>query len=149
MAICFCRSLWERQGCALQGMRIATPFGLAMTQFGGWTQLFGLGRCPTGSAGSVTPPYRASGRKKPPHPKMGRLVMELCALLWNVGLPPHYKSSGYVQLIDARQNELPAAARRITCRRAPCPERGGRSRTGSSAAPRDPRCRWSHQRSCR
>ena len=37
----------------------------------------------------------------------------------------------------------------ITYRRAPCPERGGRSRTGSSAAPRDPRCRQSRRRSCR
>ena len=44
---------------------------------------------------------------------------------------------------------LSAATRRITSRRAPCPERGGRSRTGSSAAPRDPRCRRSRQRSCR
>ena len=37
----------------------------------------------------------------------------------------------------------------ITCRRAPCPGRGGRPRTGSSAAARDPQCRWSRQRSCR
>ena len=44
---------------------------------------------------------------------------------------------------------LSAATRRITSRRAPCPERDGRSRTGSSAVLRDPRCRQSRQRSCR
>ena len=37
----------------------------------------------------------------------------------------------------------------ITYRRVPCPERGGPLRSGSSAVPRDPRCRRSHRRSCR
>ena len=44
---------------------------------------------------------------------------------------------------------LPVGAYRLTCRRVPCPERGGQPRTGSSAAARDPQCRWSRQRSCR
>ena len=54
--------------------------------------------------------------------------------------------SNYRQTISL---ELPLGASPVTCRRVPCPERGGRSRTGSSAAARDPRCRWSRQRSCR
>ena len=66
VAIRFCRSRRERQCGALQGMRIATPFGLAMTHFRRWMHLFGLGRCPTGSAGSVTPPYGRRAQKTAP-----------------------------------------------------------------------------------
>ena len=46
-------------------------------------------------------------------------------------------------------HELAAAASPLTCRRAPWPGRGGRPLPGSSAAPRDPRCRQSRRRSCR
>ena len=37
----------------------------------------------------------------------------------------------------------------LTYRTVPWRGRGGRPRSGSSAAPRDPRCRWSRRRSCR
>ncbi len=37
----------------------------------------------------------------------------------------------------------------ITCRRVPCSGQDGRPQTGSPGAARDPRCRWSHRRSCR
>ena len=37
----------------------------------------------------------------------------------------------------------------LTYRTVPWRGRGGRPRSGSSAAPRDPQCRWSRRRSCR
>ena len=37
----------------------------------------------------------------------------------------------------------------LTYRTVPWRGRGGRPRSGSSAAPRGPRCRWSHRQSCR
>ena len=47
------------------------------------------------------------------------------------------------------RNESAVGPCRLTCRRVRSPGRGDRPRTGSSAVPRDPRCRWFRQRPCR
>ena len=47
------------------------------------------------------------------------------------------------------RNESAVGPCRLTCRRVRSPGRGDRPRTGSSAVPRDPRCRRFRQRPCR
>ena len=98
---------------------------------------------------------RGHPRKKPPLPKQGRLVMECCALPCNVRFHTPSVSQRPVERGQwcghHRRSEGRITCRRcrLTYRRAPCPGRDGRPRTGSSAAPRDPRCRQSRRRSCR
>ena len=73
-----------------------------------------------------------------------------CAAGSGVPLPYNVPSTAVPQRKKPGMPDFPASPiGSLTYRTVPWRGRGGRPRSGSSAAPRGPRCRWSRRRSCR
>ena len=73
-----------------------------------------------------------------------------CSAGRGVPLPYNVPSTAVPQCKKSGMPENPASPiGSLTYRTVPWRGRGGRPRSGSSAAPRGPRCKWSRRRSCR
>ena len=121
-----------------------------------------ISQYPAGSWGSCRRkcnclPEIATGAKRPRNDKpLAFTILTIACLLCRcaagsgVPLPYNVPSTAVPQCKKPGMPDFPASPiGSLTYRTVPWRGRGGRPRSGSSAAPRGLRCRWSRRRSCR